>query len=305
MMTADRVIDALRAKGELLVSVDGSTGLRGDVLHLYRWLEARILRVAAATDTEPCEEWLPPAAMSLNTLARASYFASFPQWLTLASHLEDDAATLERIASSAEPASDASRAAAPAGAALPPAVCYHVYAGLADRTLAAPAFVSAQCTCWRHEGDRTRSLARGWSFTMREGVCVGDAVVTAAFRTRGAERASAFADSLGLHTSLVEATDPFFAPTARGRLLLQKIKGLKQELMLDIGGESVAGASFNLHDDFFGLAFAIATADGAPAHSACVAYGIDRWLLAFLVAHGTDARNWPALENETCSLVMR
>jgi hypothetical protein len=90
----------------------------------------------------------------------------------------------------------------------------------------------------------------------------------------------------------VPAEDPFFAPTGRGRALLQRLKELKQELRLPIGdGETVAAASFNLHDRFFGEAFAISLPDGSPAFTACVAFGLERWLLASLVA----ARN-PALE---------
>jgi seryl-tRNA synthetase len=199
---------------------------------------------------------------------------------------------------SADPVTAARNACAPAEAALPPAVCYHVYAALAGRTLTEPAMVSAQCTCWRHEGARLRPLARGWAFTMREGVCVGDTATTVSFRARGADRALALAESLGLPARLEEATDPFFAPTSRGRKLLQQVKGLKQELMLTVGNEAIAAASFNLHDSFFGEAFDIRVADGAPADSACVAYGLERWTLAFLATHGPDARSWPSLSAE-------
>jgi hypothetical protein len=130
---------------------------------------------------------------------------------------------------------------------------------------------------------------------MREGVAVGDEESVAAFRARGLERAGALAASLGLDAALEEATDPFFRPTARGRELLQRLKGLKQELRLPVGDGSDAAASFYLHDLFFGDAFDIRLAVGSPGASACVAYGIERWLLAFLAAHGTSARHWPTI----------
>ena len=292
MRSAEQVAGELRDRGELWEAAPGLVGLRGDVLALRRSLERALVAAAGA---DAAEEWAPPAALALETLARADYFASFPQWLTLAAHLGEDAACLEGVARSADPAAAARAACAPADAALPPAVCYHVYAALAGRTLAEPRTVSVQGTCWRHEGSRLRPLARGWAFTMCEGVCVGGADVVAAFRARGAERGLALAAALGLEAELAEATDPFFAPTARGRQLLQRIKGLKQELLLPVGGERVAAASFNLHEGFFGEAFDIRLADGAPAASACVAYGVERWLLAFLAAHGTSARDWPSL----------
>jgi seryl-tRNA synthetase len=298
MRSAERVVAELRARGELWEAAPGLVGLRGDALALRNSLERLAADAAGGAGTacsDSCEEWLPPAALSLSTLARASYFSSFPQWLTLASHLREDMESLERVALSADPAAAACEAVAPADAALPPAVCYHVYAALAGRVLHAPAFVTAQGTCWRHEGDNLRPLARGWAFTMREGVCVGDADAVEAFRARGIERALSLAASLGLEARLQEATDPFFAPTARGRALLQRLKSLKQELRLPVGQETTAAASFNLHERFFGEAFDIRLTDGTPAASACVAYGVERWLLAFLAAHGTDARSWPTL----------
>ncbi len=295
MRSAEQVEKALRDRGELWESAPGLTGLRGDALILRRALERLLADAAAVDGDEMCDEWCPPAALALSTLARADYFAQFPQWLTLAAHLREDAPTLEGVAQSADPATAAREACAPADAALPPAVCYHVYAAFAGRRLTAPALVTAQGTCWRHEGDRLRPLARGWAFSMREGVCLGDAVTTAHFRARGTARGVALADALGLDATLEEATDPFFAPTSRGRQLLQRLKGLKQELLLPVGDERIAAASFNHHERFFGEAFDIRLGDGTPAESACIAFGVERWLLAFLAAHGPDARTWPSL----------
>jgi seryl-tRNA synthetase len=292
MTRAERVVDELRARGELWEAAPGLVGLRGDALALHRALERAL---AAAAGADAAEEWAPPPALPLATLARADYFASFPQWLTLAAHLPEDDARLERVARDADPAAAARAACVPGEAALPPAVCYHVYAALAGQTLRASRAVAVRGTCWRHEGDRLRPLARGWAFTMCEGVCVGGADDVAAFRERGLARAAALAAALGLAAEVAEATDPFFAPTARGRALLQRVKGLKQELLLPVGGERVAAASFNLHEGFFGEAFDIRLAGGGAAASACVAYGVERWLLAFLAAHGTRAAGWPGV----------
>ncbi len=109
-----------------------------------------------------------------------AYFASFPQWLTLAAHLDDRDGALERLATQPNPAQAARDGAASAGAALPPAVCYHVYANLAGRVVASPTVLTAQGTCWRHEGARHAPLERGWAFTMREVVCIGTPEDTAA-----------------------------------------------------------------------------------------------------------------------------
>ena len=86
----------------------------------------------------------------------------------------------------------------------------------------------------------------------------------------------------------------FFAPTARGQAALQRIKGLKHELEFRFPDmRPLAIASFNDHEVFFGEAFGISLADGTPAWSGCVAFGIERWLLAILCTHGVDPKDWP------------
>ena len=49
--------------------------------------------------------------------------------------------------------------------------------------------------------------------------------------------------------------------------------------------------SFNYHLDHFGETWQLRTTGGALAHTACVAFGIDR--LALFVTHGADCANWP------------
>ncbi len=291
MWTAERVVARLRARGELRESVPGAVGLAGGALALMEAIEARVRAVCRDLAGE---EWRPPPALGWGTLEDADYFASFPQWLTAAAHLGDDGRSLERVARADRPAEAARGALRPADAALPPAVCYHVFEGLRGVVLPAPRLITAQATCWRHEGAALRPLERGWAFTMREAVCLGDAAAVAEFRERGEAAALALAESLGLDAELVEATDPFFRPTARGKALLQQVKGLKRELMLPLGGgRRVAAASSNLHEAFFGRAFGISAGGGVAASSGCVAFGVERWLLAVLVAHGPEPADWP------------
>jgi len=287
MRQHERITRALKASGQLWEPGPGLIGLRGDALARFTELESRL---AALCRAETRDEWRVPSALPLAVLERAGYFASFPQWLTMASHLTDDDTALERIAASPTPARDAAAAGASASAALPPAVCYHVYDALAGLIIRERRLITAQGCCWRHEGDRHAALERGWAFTMREVVCIGTEAECIDFRDRGIDAARKLAAELGLTGDFASAEDPFFAPTSRGRALLQRIKGLKQELRLSIGdGNTVAAASFNLHERFFGEAFNIRLADGSPAFSACVAFGLERWLLASLVATGTDA----------------
>lgn len=291
MWDAECAVSALRARGELWEVSPGLVGLRGDALELLRRIEAEIDVLAAAEDAD---EWRVPPAIPLETLERADYFRSFPQWLTLAAHLRADDASLRHVAESAHPAAAARSAVAPAEAALVPAVCYHCYARHAGTTIAGRVAIAAQQICWRHEGPRLAPLERAWAFTMREIVVLGTPEMTGVFLRRGRQASMRLAASLGLDVRVAEAEDPFFAPTSRGRQLLQRVKGLKRELLAPIArGRDLAIASFNDHESFFGESFAIRLASGGRASSACIAFGAERWLLAVLVAHGPDARGWP------------
>lgn len=295
MTTARTVIETLRRSGDLWETGEGLVGLRGAPGELHRQL-SEALRGLCLQQTD--DEWRTPPVLAFGTLERADYFASFPQWLTATAHLDGATETLARVAGSDRPADEAVAAMRPAKWALQPAVCYHVYQAHAGRVLNAAQTCTLEGTCWRHE-TRFAPLERGWPFTMREAVCVGEAADVRAFRETGRANTVDFARRLGLDARVEPATDPFFAASARGRELLQRLCGLKDELLLPIGGgQHTAAASFNDHAGFFGEAFDIRAGDGIPAISGCVAFGVERWLLALLVAHGTDPRAWPIAELE-------
>jgi len=150
--------------------------------------------------------------------------------------------------------------------------------------------MTAEGVCWRHEGDRLSPLERGWAFRMREIVCIGSDYYVEDFRQRWMIRAMDVARSFGLEPEMNLAADPFFAPTARGKAALQRMKALKHELTVRFpDGRTMAIASFNNHERFFGESFRISLVGRTTAASACVAFGIERWLLAVLAAHGVDA----------------
>ena len=130
---------------------------------------------------------------------------------------------------------------------------------------------------------------------MREIIILGTREQVEATRQALVRQVSNLVTALELDATIDVASDPFFAAGDEGRRLMQRAGALKHELQLviDAGGRTVAAASFNHHHDFFGSRFGIQLADGAPAHSGCVAFGLERWVLAFLAQHGVDETAWP------------
>ena len=51
--------------------------------------------------------------------------------------------------------------------------------------------------------------------------------------------------------------------------------------------------SFNYHQDHFGLTWDLRDRAGAVAHTACVAFGLERLALALFRHHGVSPASWP------------
>lgn len=174
---------------------------------------------------------------------------------------------------------------------LTPAVCLHLYPRLqgADVEFALTC-VSGECT--RFEGGRWEPPYRLRTFHMLEYVAIGSEAEVEATRAQlTALVASAFAD-LGLGGGLQPATDAFFLGQGDGAQRMQQLKGLKREYRVLDGTESIALASLNQHEDYFGRCFDIRAA-GGPAHSFCAAFGLDRLATFGLRIWGPQKSGWP------------
>src|SRR5829696_1131417 len=168
MQLPEQIIRQLTFNNEIWDAAPGLTGMRGSLASLRRDVSRAVGETALQLSDD---EWKMPHGLAFETLERASYFESFPQWLSGASHLSGDESILERVATSMSPGDTARDAFVPVKAALPPAVCYHTYAVLRGKSISSPLIMTAEETCWRHENGRLAKLERGWAFTMREIVC--------------------------------------------------------------------------------------------------------------------------------------
>jgi len=132
-------------------------------------------------------------------------------------------------------------------------------------------------------------------FRMREYVLVGTPDQVMQFREAWIERGKALMGSLGVPLALDVANDPFFG--RQGKLLAssQREQSLKFEMLIPITSteKPTACLSFNYAQDYFGTLWGIRTTDGDPAHSACVAFGMERIALALFRHHGFDPARWP------------
>jgi seryl-tRNA synthetase len=286
-------LEALKAALFHETGVDGvyaRTGLYEDVVEAltalistYRPAEAEVLRF--------------PPVMSRAQLERHGYLKSFPNLLGAVSCLCGDErhirGVVNRFVEDGEPWTDAL---SPADLVLAPAACYPVYPLAAARgpVPAAGLTFDVAADCFRREP--STDIDRFQSFRMREYVRIGTEAQILAFREQWIGRATGLADRLGLNYRVDIASDPFFGRGGQIVAQSQIEQALKFELLVPVrSAESpTACMSFNYHQDHFGTTWDLVTVDGAPAHTGCVAFGMDRLAVAMFATHGTDVAAWPS-----------
>jgi hypothetical protein len=277
----------------------GMVALEGLSLELFEYFDHAFAAMGQAWSPSPLRV---PTLIATDVLAKCDYFRSFPHNVTFATHLSEDPAQRESFLarhrdSSSLDASALGQMVTPE-ACLSPAVCYHVYHLAQGRRLPpAGATYAVSGKCFRYESTNMRDLRRLWDFTMREVVLLGEREVLFAERQKGVEAMARFLDQHDLAGEIRTASDPFFiAPESLAKVHFQLSSDAKYEIALSLpDGAHLAVGSLNHHSDFFGRVFEISLADGGAAHSACIAFGLERWVYAFLAQHGDDPARWPAV----------
>jgi len=267
---------------------DGHVSLSGRLLDRARTVEALLRDWAIGMGAA---EYRFPEMIAARHLTPIAYVKSFPHLATfVTSAARDDAAQ----ASLAAECGDAPRIPLidgrfePIEQLLAPAACYHFYHRLAGESLEVPLLLTTECRCHRRESHYL-PLRRQWSFSMRELVCFGDRAAVERFTGNCRRDIEAFAHRLGLDAAWHAASDPFFDPAADPKALAQLVEPAKQELKL---ADGLAIASINDHRGFFGECYGIRYGK-RTARSACVAFGIERWLAALIERYGHDTAAWP------------
>lgn len=262
--------------------------------------ESVIQGLSALIDThreDGCEVMRFPPVMSRAILERSGYLDSFPNLLGCVCGLHgSERDVLQTVADFKAGKQDWTEHTTASELVLSPAACYPLYPIVAERgdLPAGGSVFDVQSDCFRAEP--SRHLDRLQSFRMREYVCIGAPQDVAAFRERWIERAQGIARELGLSFSVETACDPFFGRVGQIKAVSQVQQALKFELLVPLRSheEPTACMSFNYHRDHFGLTWKMNAADGNPAHTGCVAFGMDRLAVALFHTHGIDISNWPA-----------
>ena len=272
----------------------GSPGVYGRTV-LYEDIVERLAALITRHREPGTEVFRFPPVMNRTQLERSGYLKSFPNLLGCVCGLHGTETEVDAAVSRFDAGGDWTVSLSPADLVLSPAACYPVYPIAARR---GPVPVEGwrfdvAADCFRREP--SRHLDRLQSFRMREYVCIGSADHVSAFRERWMVRAQEIARALGLAFRVDYASDPFFGRVGQMMAVSQKQQSLKFELLVPLRSEQhpTACMSFNYHRDHFGITWDIKESSGEPAHTACVAFGMDRLAVAMFHTHGTEVAEWP------------
>ena len=301
--TAPQAADPLDHLADRLFHPMGSDGVYARTA-LYEDVVNRLATLITWHREDNTEVMRFPPVMSRAQLEKSGYLKSFPNLLGCVCGLHGTERDIHAAVARFDAGGDWTTSLSPADLVLSPAACYPVYPIAASRGPLPKGGLrfDVAADCFRREP--SRHLDRLQSFRMREYVCIGSPDDVSAFRERWMVRAQNIARDLGLTFRVDYASDPFFGRVGQMKAVSQKQQSLKFELLVPLRSEDkpTACMSFNYHQAHFGTTWGIQDANGAPAHTGCVAFGIDRLALALFATHGVDLAKWAPSVREALAL---
>ncbi|MGZ4403695.1 MAG: amino acid--[acyl-carrier-protein] ligase [Gaiellaceae bacterium] len=287
-----RFLAELTDAGLLLPSgVPGVYGRGATFGRVVNAIENLITR-RAIDDVVPVERVAFPPVMPRRELEEIGYLASFPHLAgTIFSFSGDEADAAWRAEHK-----DWGAFQEQTELVMVPAACYPSYPVIAARGPLGADGVSLDLGgSYVFRNEPSGDPARMQTFHQRELVRFGTPERVSDWREQWCERGLELLNGLGLEARSDVASDPFFGRTGRMLARSQRSQALKFEILVQIASpEPTAVASFNCHREHFASLYGLTCADGGPAHTACVGFGLERITLAMFRKHGFDPGAWPS-----------
>jgi seryl-tRNA synthetase len=274
------------------MGVDGVYARTALYTHVVDRLESYISR-----QRDPQAEIMRfPPVMSRKQLEKSGYLKSFPNLLGCVCTLHGSEAAIRSAVEKSDSGGDWTTSVTSTDLVLSPAACYPVYPIAAGRGQLPSGGLQFDIEADVFRREPSRSLDRLQCFRMREFVRIGTPQEILSFRERWMAKAPELAADLSLPFTIDVANDPFFGRVGQVMAVSQRQQALKFELLIPYYPTAAPTAcmSFNYHREHFGQVWGIRDEQGELAHTGCVAFGIDRLVVALFAIHGLDLQKWPA-----------
>ena len=242
---------------------------------------------------DAAEFFVFPPVIDRTIIEKTAYLDSFPNLAgTVFSFFgnEREAKALSAKVSGGEPWADTQGM---TEVCLNPAACYPIYPTMTGTLPEKGRLITMFQWVYRHEP--SMEPTRMQSFRVREFVRAGSPDAVVAWRDMWLQRGVELLQALGLPAKPDVAADPFFGRTGKMLANAQIDQKLKFEVLIPVISmeKPTACCSFNYHQEKFGDAFDIHTADDEVAHTACLGFGLERCVMALFKTHGFRPSDWP------------
>ncbi|MBS5620723.1 hypothetical protein [Eubacterium sp.] len=180
--------------------------------------------------------------------------------------------------------------------ALSPSACFHAYIEYENRILEDDTIITFKQNVFRNEGRLNYDeLGRLCDYQVREIVMIGSQEYVEKCRSQIMKKTVDIMKEYGMKGNITLASDSFIMPKMQMYRKIQRIDKSKYEVHLNVDyDKAISTASFNLHGKAFTDPFNISVRGEKNTVTACVGYGLQRWVIAFFSQFGFDVEKWPS-----------
>jgi hypothetical protein len=293
------LFDDMLRDGGAFQAGEGQVGLGEQFIKVMNYFDT-VLRGIAKNHLD-AQEYMYPTLISKETLKRCGYFGLFPHMIMFVTRIHSDIDEYRAFVEEYNKKNDIDSSILSycdnVDYCLPPTMCFHTYHQYMNKKLDVndDIVITSKGKSFRFESKYYRTIERLWDFTIREIVFMGSREFVLDCRQKFMDYVLRFVQELGLTGYCEVANDPFFCnqDTAE-KIWSQKVLELKYELRLHVAEDrTIAVGSFNFHEEFFGKNFNIRRRDDKWVRTACVGFGLERLVYAFLCQYGLNEQHWP------------
>ncbi|KNF08358.1 type-2 serine--tRNA ligase [Gottschalkia purinilytica] len=244
-----------------------------------------------------------PVVIKSDTLNKTNHFTSFPEHVHFVTHLNEDIDLIKLFIDEINKSNgwndnveiDFNEYFKKPQHMINPATCYHCYEGMKGETLDGDGtVVTAVSKVHRYESKNHKDIGRLMDFTMREIIFVGNPNFVKENRAKSLDLLKEIIERWELDCWIENANDMFFTNDFQVKASFQRKNDMKYELKMNIPyfNKAISVSSSNFHSATFGKAFDIKSGK-RPVVTGCLAFGLERWVIAFLSQYGLDSELWP------------
>ena len=239
-------------------------------------------------------EKLYPVLLPLDAYSMTGYVRKTPQYAIFCSTVKESLKELEQTDAAVHNKKIKEIIKEPRFA-LSPSACFHTYIEYKDKTLKDNTIITFRQNVFRNEGRLNyNEIGRLCDYHVREIVMIGSNEFILESRNKIMQKSKELMSKLQLIGDISLASDSFVVPKMQMYRKIQHIDKSKYEMHLNISPDkSISTASYNLHGKAFTDPFNISVENCEDTVTACVGFGLQRWILAFLSQYGFNEEYWP------------